>query len=162
MLDLDKFDILRESQPYYIYQRVSLTGPEGYFFHAIDYGFWYLMRRLHCVWSQDNLVANFPELSVNFNLRASNKWPQNVPTPLRLFATPNNPTVRQTALTTRTFSAGPKNVKLLNIVYPFRDNIEIYVYGQNPPNQPPFVDIMSVGYLIPNEKLYMWEGGKDA
>lgn len=161
MLDLEKFDILRECQPYYIYKRVSLAGPQGYFFHAIDYGFWYLMRRLHCVYADDNLVKDYPDLSATFNLRATNVWPQNLPIPLRLFATPNEPGVRATAAKV-TAPTSPKNVKLLNIVYPFRDNIEIYISGHIPPNNPLFVDLLSIGYLIPNDKLYMWEGGKSA
>lgn len=159
MLDLKNFDVLRESQPYYIYHRVSLAGPEGYFFHAIDYGFWYLMRRIHCAFPEVDAAAAafYPELRVNFNLRATNVWPQNVPIPFRLFSTPNSEGVQVNAANQLT-ATGPKNVKLLNIVYPFRDNIELYITGQNPPGSPPFVDICSIGYLIPNTVANMWEG----
>lgn len=161
MLDLSKFDILRESQPYYYYQRVQLTSPEGYFFSAIDYGFWYLLRRVHVQFSEiDPAGAVFyPTLNVYFVERANNKIPQNVPIPFRLFCTPNGEGIQGNVANQLT-ATGPKNAKLQNVVYPFRDNIELYISGHNPIGNPPFVDIMLIGYLIPAKDFYMWEGGK--
>lgn len=162
MLDLKNFDLLRESQPYYIYKRVSLAGPEGYFFNAIDYGFWYLLRRLHIKYPEiDPAGAVFyPDIAINTLQRAANIWPQNVPVPPRLYGTPAKEGVQINA-TGQMTATGPKNVKLLNTVYPFRDNIEFYISGQTPTG-PLVVDVCCIGYLIPAESLKMWEGGRNA
>lgn len=162
MLDLSKFDILRESQPYYIYKRVMLTSPTGYFFNAIDYGFWYLLRRIHVQFPELDAAGAviYPQLEMYMVEKGSNKIPQNVPIPFRLFCTPGAEGVQVNAGSQLT-ATGPKNAKLINKVFPFRDNVEIYISGQNPIGNPPFIDIALVGYMIPNRKLYMWQGGKD-
>lgn len=161
MLDLSKFDILRESQPYYIYHRVQLTSPTGYFFQAIDYGFWYLLRRVHVQFPEIDAAGAvyYPTLNVYSVERANNRIPQNVPIPFRLFCTPGSEGVQPTAGNQLT-ATGPKNAKLLNVVYPYRDNIELYISGQNPIGNPAFVDIALIGYLIPAKDFKMWEGAK--
>lgn len=161
MLDLSKFDILRDSQPYYIYKRVQLTSPTGYFFNAIDYGFWYLLRRIHVQFPELNPAGAvvYPQLNMYMVERGSNKIPQNVPIPFRLFCTPTAEGVRVNAANQLT-ATGPKNVKLINKVLPFRDNIELYISGQNPIGNPPFVDITTIGYLIPAKDFFMWQKGE--
>lgn len=164
MLDLSKFDILRESQPWYIYKRVQLTSPTGYFFEPIDYGFWYLLRRVHVQFPELDPAGavTYPQLNMYMVERGSNKIPQNVPIPFRLFCTPGAEGVQVNAANQLT-ATGPKNVKLINKVFPYRDNIELYISGQNPIGSPAFIDIALVGYLIPSKSFYMWqknEGGE--
>ena len=163
MLNLESLDALKDCQPYYIYKRVQLTSPTGYFLNPIDYGFWYLLRRVHVKFPEvDTAGAVFyPQLNLYVVERGSNKIPQNTPIPFRLFCTPTSEGVTVTAGNQLT-ATGPKNAKLLNKVLPFRDNIEFYISGQNPIGNPPFIDIVCIGYMIPERKLYMWEGGKNA
>jgi hypothetical protein len=92
--------------------------------------------------------------------KGSNKIPQNVPIPFRLFTTPGAEGVQVNAANQLT-ATGPKNAKLLNKVFPCRDNLEIYITGQNPIGNPPFIDMVLIGYLIPATGKVMWQGGKD-
>ena len=100
----------------------------------------------------------YPQLNLYMVERGSNKIPQNVPIPFRLFGTPAADGVQVNAANQLT-ATGPKNVKLINKVFPFRDNIELYISGQNPIGNPAFVDVALVGYLIPSTEKYMWQKG---
>lgn len=157
MLDFTNLQAYKNNQPYYIYKRVQLTSPEGYFLHAIDYGFWYLLRRVHVKFPEvDTAGAVFyPQLNLYAVERASNKISQNVPIPFRLIGTPASEGVTVTAGNQMT-ATGIKNVKLLNKVLPFRDNLEFYISGQNPIGDPPFIDVVCIGYLISDNELSMW------
>lgn len=161
MLELQTLDTLRKSQPFYVYKRVMLTSPEGYFFQAIDYGYWYLLRKIHVQYPEiDPAGAVFyPTLNVYMVEKGQNTIPQNVAIPFDLFCTPGNTGIQTNALNQMT-STGPKNAKLQNKIFPFRDNIELYISGQNPIGNPPFVDITLIGYLIPANDQYQWSERK--
>jgi len=162
MLDLEKLEVQRDSQPFYIYKRVMLTSPTGYFFHAIDYGFWYLLRRIHATFPELDPAGavTYPQLEMYMVEKGSNKIPQNVPIPFRLFSTPGAEGVQVNAAS-QLKATGPKNAKLLNLVFPCRDNLEIYISGQNPIGNPPFIDIALIGYLVPAKEKAMWQGGNN-
>lgn len=163
MLNLKDLSFKDGTQPWFLYKRVPLTTPTGYCFFEIEYGFWYLLRKIHIKYAEFNSVAALygPRLSVEAILRGTNKVPQNVPIPFDLISTPNQSGVDINVALGEMTATAPKASKMLNILYPFRDNVEFYVTGQNvPAGMPPFVDIMAVGYLIPESSFHMWEGGE--
>lgn len=155
-------DFQREAQPYFIYGRLTLNAPTNYFLFPIDYGFWYLLRKVHIKYPEvDQTGAIFgPHLRVEMYERASNKWPQNAPVSFELFATPGSAGVTITAGGQMT-ATGPKNAKLINKIFPYRDNLQLEVSGQNTVT-PAVIDICLLGYLIPEKKLAMWKGDEDA
>lgn len=152
-----ELDLTKETQPFFIYKRLELTEPTVYFFYQLDYGFWYLLRRVHTKYPELDSQGSFgPTLRLEFYQMAQTKTPQNVPIPDVLFCTPSSRAVQidPAGMTTAT---QPKNAKLQNIVYAFRDNIQIKVTGQDLTN-PKHVDIMLVGYQLPAGRRVMWEG----
>jgi hypothetical protein len=161
-IDVENLDSIRESQPYFIYKRIPLSTTAAYFFHQIDYGFWYLLRKVYVKYPEIDVTGLIfgPRIRVESYQRGSNKIPQNVPIPFELFCTPGGNSVTVSAGGQMT-ATGPKNTKLQNVVYPYRDNIELTITGQNTIT-PIQVDIVLLGYLIPVNKLRMWEGGKNA
>lgn len=152
---MNKFE---NSQPYFVYKRITLTRPVEYFFHEIDYGFNYFLRYLIVKYPEIDVTgANYgPHLRFEAVERAINRRVQNTPIPFELVSTPGSAGVQINAANQMT-ATGPKNQKKLNVLYPYRDNIEFSISGQNG-TEPELVDIVTVGYLIPNENLSMWGG----
>jgi len=155
MVDLKNYDLLRESQPYFIYQRVLLNSPIGYMLFALDYGFWYVLRQINAKYPSDNGVVQFPDLNIFAVQKGINKETQNVPVPINLFCTPGSSGVQ---LAGATVDVGAiKAAKLQNIVYPFRDTVEFQISGHTP-GSIPFVDICLIGYYLPVKDNVMWSG----
>lgn len=155
MVDLKNYDLARESQPYFIYQRVLLGSPIGYMFFALDYGFWYILRQINAKFPSDNGVVQFPELNIFAVQKGINKETQNVPIPVNLFCTPGSSAVQ---LVGADVSAGViKAAKLQNIVYPFRDNMEFQITGHTP-GSIPYIDICLIGYYMTVKDRAMWSG----
>ncbi len=152
---------LRQVQPYFIYQRVSLAGAKGVFLFPIDYGFWFWLRSITTKHPEiDAAAANFaPELAIEIRESGSQHNPQdiNFPPPPRLFTTPGSNGVQINAVGRMTATA-PKNVKSINSVHIHRDNIEMYITGQNAIPFPTVIDVLLQGYLIPFTDLAMWKG----
>lgn len=156
-IDKQTFDTIRESQPFFIYKRVELTAPINYFLFTIEYGYWYFLRKIFSKYPEvDTAGAVFgPHLKVEAYQRGGNIWPQNNPVPLELFTTPGSAGVTMLATGEMT-ATGPKAAKFQNVVYPYRDNIELQISGQNL-TTPVQCDIMLQGYLIPVKSFAMWE-----
>jgi len=151
----------REVQPYYVYQRVTLNSPQCFWLFTIDYGFYYLLRRIVIKYPEISALGVYgPHLRFELYQRAQDTLQQVEPIPDDLFCTPGPNGVLIDAGGNMSESA-PKAGKLLNIVYPFRDNLEVRVNGWNG-TSPVICDIMMQGYLIPAGTLTMWDGSPNA
>lgn len=153
-----ELDLNRECQPYFIHRRVALISSVEYVIHPIDYGFWYLLRKIVVKYPEYDVTGLIygPKLRIELFQRAQNKLPQNVPIPDDLFCTPGSNNVRIT-LGGQMTASSPTSAKLQNIVYPFRDGIELRLYGQNGVT-PTFAEIVFIGYLVPADRLHYWKG----
>jgi len=142
-------DVMKERQPYFIYQRLTLAHPTEYFLEYVNQGFYYLLRDIYVSYPElDAAGATFgPELRFELKQKAQDIIPQDVPLPFRLCCTPGNDGIQATAANLLT-AQPPKYNKMFNIIYPEKDNIEIKITGQNL-TTPTVVDIMLNGYLIP-------------
>ena len=151
-------DKLQGSQPYFIYERITLVSPIEYFLHTIDYGFFYLLRSIVVQYPEiDSTGAIFgPHLRFESVETTVNHRVQNEPIPFELVTTPGSSGVAVNAADQLT-ATQPLNQKKFNVVHPNRDVIEFRISGQNG-TTPELVDIMLVGYLIPFDKLKMWGG----
>lgn len=136
-------------QPYFIYRRVTLNAGTEYFIEKIEQGFYYLLREIVVAYPELDVagVVFGPELSFRMVQKAQDIYPQDVPIPFRLVSTPGNDGIQITAGGQLTATPVKAN-KILNIVYPEKDSIEIKITGQNGTN-PEIIDIMLNGYLIP-------------
>lgn len=163
MINLYDLDLLRDGQPWFLYKRVPTTTPTGYCFFPLEYGFWYLLRKVNVKFAETNAAKTVFANSLNVEaiLRGTNKIPQNEPIPFNLLSSPGSAGVSPSVSGQQQTATGVKNSKLLNTLYPFRDNIELYVTGQGGASLPAFIDIVCIGYLIPEKSFYMWQGGKD-
>ena len=155
MVGVKTNDLLKGSQPYFIYQRVMLTSPVAYMFFALDYGFWYILRQINAKYPSDNGVVQFPDLNIFAVQKGINKEPQNAPIPINLFCTPGSSGVNLTGAEVTTGAI--KAAKLQNIVYPFRDNMEFQITGHTP-GTIPYVDVCLIGYYLPVKENVMWSG----
>ena len=158
MVELLDLNSMKGIQPFFIYQRVALTGPLAYMFYALDYGFYYLLRSIHVKYAETNGIVQFPSLNIFAVQKGSGKEAQNVPIPINLFCSPGNAGITLTGANTNVASV--KAAKLQNVVYPFRDNMEFQISGQTgvvPAN----VDIMLLGYYIPVKNFEMWGNNGD-
>lgn len=161
---LDPVDVERvsKSQPFFIYQRVQLLTFKNYFTFSIEAGYWYWIREIRSTWSEiDAAGAVFaPDILVEVVESAVARVHQTAPFPLRLISTPNCAGVQINAGGQLT-AAPLKNVKMINEVRMYRDNVQLLVSGQNATSFPAFADIVIVGYLIPDSKLPNWKGSND-
>lgn len=151
-----KLKVDREVQPYFVYQRINLTAPMCYWLFPIDYGFYYLLRKISIQYPEISALGVYgPHLRFELYQRAQNLLQQVVPIPDDLFSTPgpNGVSVVGGDMT----ATAPRAAKLQNIVYPFRDNLEVRIHGWNGTN-PVYCDICMMGYLVPAGSLTMWEG----
>lgn len=146
------------SQPYFIYQRLTLTNTVEHFLFPVDYGFNYLLRDIVTKYPEvDAAGATFgPDLSFTPVHTYQSRKTSNVPVPFGLVSTPGSAGVQVNAAAQMT-ATGPKNQKKFNVIFPYRDSIHIEITGQNG-TTPVLVDIVLVGYLIPNRELSMWGG----
>lgn len=149
---------LSGSQPYFIYQRLTLINTVEHFLQSVDFGFDYLLRNLIVKYPEvDAAGATFgPDLSFTPVNSYADMKTSNFPVPFGLVATPGSAGVQVNAAAQMT-ATGPKNQKKFNVVFPYRDRIHIEITGQNG-TTPVLVDIVLVGYLIPNRELSMWGG----
>lgn len=153
-------NLVTQYAPYFVYRRLTLTAPTEHFFFHIEYGFYYLLRELRVKYPEINTAGAVygPQLEFKAVRRSTNTYFQDAPVPFNLICTPGSSGVQDSATNNLT-ATPPKNNKLLNILFPNRDNVELQVEGQNG-TTPTVCDIVLVGYLIPFESLKMW--GKDA
>jgi hypothetical protein len=142
-------EAIDKRQPYFIYRRITLNAGTEYFLEKIEQGFYYLLREIVVAYPElDVAGVNFgPELSFEMVQRAQDIFPQDEPIPFRHVSTPGNDGIQVTAGLQLTATPVKAN-KILNVIYPEKDNIEIKITGQNGTN-PVFIDIMLNGYLIP-------------
>lgn len=161
MIDLSNVDASRDAQPWFIYKRITLNQPINYFLEPIDYGFWYILRRINVKYPEVDAAGAvfFGDLRLERLERASGKWVQNAPIPFRLISTPHKEGVQINAASQMT--ATPlKNSLLQNVFHPYRDNIEIMISGQVPGVMPLIIDICLLGYYVSAKERVMWEGEK--
>lgn len=146
----------KNSQPYFVYQRITLISPIEYFFFHIDFGFYYLLRNLIVKYPEvDSTGAIFgPHLRFETVQRSTEQYAQDEPIPIELVSTPGSAGISINAAAQMT-TQGPSSQKKFNVIYPHRDNIEIKISGQNG-TTPELIDIVAVGYLIPFNKVNMW------
>lgn len=153
-------------QPLFIYYRVATTGIRGYFTHRLENGYAYIMRKILGKWAEvDAAGANFaPEIRFELFCRGIGKvhsTPEAIT--LRLQSTPGCSGV-QLAAGGEVTATAPKSSPLMNILFPYSSTIEIEITGQNTALPlPPWVDIVLVGYLIPEKSVSTWgnNGGKN-
>lgn len=154
MVDFETIDLSRTNQPFFIYRRVTLNVPVAYMFFQLDYGFWYLLRKVHAKYAEQDGANYFPPLNIFAVQKGINKETQNAPVPLNLFTTPGSAGLVYTAPDVSCGSV--KFAKLQNIVYPFRDNLEFQITGQNLATGPAYVDLCLIGYYMPVTDNEMW------
>lgn len=162
MLEKIAVDKLKDRFPFLIYQRINLIpNSRGPFFFVINSGYWYIIRHIRCQWAEVAAgVAPAFNPGMNIEIRGSGRHReyQNAPVPLRLLSSPCGNGVTLTAPAGMT-ATGTESVKMIDELLPQRENIEIYLSGHDATPFPAFIDILLVGYMIPDEKMVQFKGG---
>lgn len=183
MFELINVSEVAETQPYFYHERVDFQQPPltvpitarlpyGYFNFKVDFGFFYLLRRIRVHYAQFNSVGGvhtvyMPALEIDIVEKALNTIPQNVPIPTPLFCTPGNEGVTIDPAGAGAYAeltaTAPMSDKLINKVFPNGSNLEIFVrWNTLPPAGtafPMYAHIVLIGYLVPDKTIAMW-GGK--
>lgn len=159
---LKKIDVnkLTEIVPLFIYQRINLfANARGAFLYPIENGYWYWIRHIRCQWPEVDAagVVYNPGMAIEIRGSARHREYQNAPIPLRLLSSPCGNGVRLTAPAGMT-ATGPTSFKIIDEMLPQRDNIELYFTGHNVTPFPAFIDVMLVGYMIPDKKMVQFRG----
>lgn len=158
---------------------------------TVPYGFNYLARRVSVQWDDVNDGGNIinPEARVEVYNRAQSRARQSgawtnaasgyrenyAQVPLDTVSSPAGRNTRwnvapapvdQTAFGIN-FTATPrKSSKIVNLIFPYNDTIEVRIVGTIwtlPAADifPNYVDVLVEGYMIPEAALAMWQGGND-
>jgi hypothetical protein len=159
MFDKIKVEEWKNVAPLFIYRRINMVTFKNPFYFALTPGYWYVLRSIRAKWPEiDAAGAVFaPEINIDINESARAKVHQNVPVPLRLLTSPASNGVQINAGLQMT-ATGPRNVKILDEVRLFQDNVTFQISGQNATPFPAFVDILVIGYLFPGGNSPMWKG----
>lgn len=164
MFVYEKIDVneWKGTYPYIIYQRVNLVAIKNPFFFLIETGYWYLLRHIRAKWAEiDAAGATFaPEISIEVIGSARHRVFQNNPIPLRHLTTPTSRGVQITGAGDMT-SINPWRTIAFDDVRMHQDNITFLVSGQNATPFPAFVDLIVVGYMIPDNRFLQWKGTND-
>lgn len=165
------FDSIRSQIPAFFYKRIDLTSkPQEYFIIPIEYGFCYLLRSIRTKWNHDIRIG-LPELQLFFIQQIADRTLQNERYAADLVCTPNNDgSVRAVAVPVVVppdpnpppfginFTATPvKNNIILNYYYQRREALDLRVYFEPISSSLGYVDILFIGYYIPDKHLEMWE-----
>lgn len=163
LLELIDADRALTRWPFYIYRRVQMLGGKNYFFFPIDRGYQYWFREIRAKWPEVDAagVVFAPEIFIEIDESSYHRVHQNSPVPLRLITSPSSNGVQINAAGEMT-ATGPRMSKKLNEMRPTQDNIMITLSGQNATPFPAFVDVMIMGYMIPDTYYPEWEGTNDA
>ena len=186
LADLSTIDTSKQSQPYFIYQRLNMGNFTGrgfspvYFTFQLDYGFGYLLRRVSARWAfygQSVVVTPLsPEMYIAFFQRTYRRALQLQPIPLNLFSQPcvtGNSTVHLggtggVTVDNIAFDASPRySSKRIDLYFPYRGTIEAQISGQDtgttltdyvgePTGNPVCIDIVMEGYYIPDKTIKVW------
>lgn len=148
--------------PLFIYRRIALASARPPFFFAIDPGYWFWLRSLRAKWPEVDAagVTFAPELNIEIIESSVHRVHQNTPVSIRLLCSPGSQGVQINAGGKMT-ATPVTGQKMLNEMRPFRDNITFYVSGQNTTPFPAFVDIVAIGYMIPDKRSIAWKGTND-
>jgi hypothetical protein len=160
---LDKINSENASgiQPYFIYQRIALNAPKVFFLFPLDYGFWFVFRRILALWPERDAASTMvSELLIEINEQSSGHNLQQDAFPVRLICTPGKDGVFPDVPSGRLTATSPKLQPFMNTVLPQRDNILISVSGQAA-GFPVNIDLCVMGYLVPDAKLDMWKGAHE-
>ena len=158
---IDKIDVnnARQVQPYVIYRRINMITGKNPLFFPIPYGYWYYIHRIYSQWPElDTAGLVFaPEISFENPENSRHIVHENNPVPIRLVTSPaeHNTQINAAGLLT---AMPPLKTVDIDYVLPQRDNIQIYVSGQNATPFPAWIDIMMLGYLVPDVRLPHWRG----
>lgn len=161
---MEKIDVneMRDVFPYFIYQRVNMIGAKNPFFFQVEYGFWYYVRRICARWPEiDAAGAVFaPEINIEFPESARHITHENMPYPLRIITTPGSHGV-QIDLGNNLTANIPVKAFEQDIVLLQSDNITFWLSGQNATPFPAWIDILVIGYMIPDSEIDRWKGSND-
>lgn len=141
----------KDTQPYFVYKRITLALQKELFLFKIFQGFNYLVRDMIVQYPEiDNTGLIFgPYLRFKWTQRAQDVHPMDHPIPFRLVTSPAS-AGSQINVAGEMTAASIKNQKTLNVLYPEKDIIYIEITGQNGVT-PEIIDIVLKGYLIPKE-----------
>lgn len=151
-------EVAQQSQPYLIYERITLANPRDYFTFRIDYGYGYLLRRLRTRWPIITAGPGLaPTLSFEIFSKGSIRARQLQPIPFALNSSPAGFLVTTSPVGPPLTDgvAIPGNFKLLNYLFPYGSTIELHITGQAG-GAPAFVDIVLDGYYVPEKSLGLW------
>lgn len=160
MLKKIEVDKLMDMAPYLIYQRVNLiANAPGKFYFPIEPGYWYWLRQIRCKWNEVDAagVVYNPGMFIEMRGSSRHRTYQDAPIPLRLISSPGGNGVNQVLPNLMT-ATGPASFKMIDEILPQRDNIEIYLTGHNVTPFPAFIDVLLVGYMIPDKSMVQFKG----
>jgi len=159
--------VARESQPYFVFGRYALTVPRVYVMYSVPWGFNYLLRRLVVRWPGRNALAGVTRDPVFLEIvnTAQAIRRQTLPVLSELVSSPCGDdswsAVEPSApLGLSATCASLQSTKILNIAVPYGDTIRLEVTAQSPGTTrcPEFVDLVMLGYLLPECAVAMWQG----
>jgi hypothetical protein len=183
-------DIAKKVLPYFIYKRIEVGNFREYFTFKIDYGFGYWLRAIKVKYPfltqyYNNVIRStvyasggteVPKLKLELFDNANFKARQPAAFTAELISSPNqgvciayqapqpaDPGVPY--LINFTAEPAPKSLSNLNFLYRYGDIIRVDITGQElvqPSNiwGPPWLDILLVGYYVPQETFVMYGGNE--
>lgn len=169
------YDLLRQQVPQMIWKRFPLPPAGGitFFFYKVETGFCFLLREYNFKSSVFSSVqeTNFPNnVTIEFIQTTRSRQLQNVPRVPTLESTPGYQQLAYAgAFAPVDFGAygvcadalpQVKNRMICNYLYQRDENIKIKIYNTNYAGGEvvagQFVDIVVVGYYIPDKLLELW------
>lgn len=174
MLEPLDYDALRGQIPAYFYKRLNLNArPQEYFIIPIDYGYTYLLRSIRTKWSWKGgaiEIVTRNELEIFFIQQIADRTLQNQKYPARLISTPGESEVLAVPVPPPAvpdanpppfginFTATPvKNNIILNYYYQHREDLDLRLYINPVTSSDGYVDMLLIGYYIPDKNLELWE-----
>lgn len=162
----------RQAIPNWQYTRMEIVAAQQTVLYQIPIGYAYMLERVLSKWPDRDAnppTIAIPQVLVELTEVVRERSRQNVAYRLRLISTPAEPGVVVSAAPSPVdldnfgveFTATPvkKQEPVGGIIFAYGSNVELKVTGQQfvaGTWRPQYVDIVLVGYSIPEKSLIMW------
>jgi len=157
------FDFIKNAYPLYLFRRVKFERSELIYFN-LDYGFNYILKQAIVRYQEFDSLNKKLTCKAKMTKSVYSRTLQNEAYPVGLVTSPagdGSYTASPAPVDNNAFGVGAKATPIkstmaLNEVYNYSENIETELIWDSKPNEAAYVDLLLIGYQVPENVDSIW------